>query len=248
LAWTLLFLGYPEQATARSREACALARDLSHPSTLALSLFFESALAQFRRDQPTEVGRTAETLVAFAGEQHLPFWSAAGRVLQGWALTEEETGREEGIAHIRHALADYQATGGALYRPYFLALLAEVCAKAGQVEEASSLLADALAGAERVGERWYQAELHRREGELLARSDADRAEVCFRRALILAERQGARVWQLRAATSLARLWWRQGRRLEAHELLAPVYGWFTEGFDALDLIKAKRLLLSHEYA
>jgi predicted ATPase len=146
------------------------------------------------------------------------------------------------MAHIRHALANYRATGGALYRPYFLALLAEGCVKAGQVEEASSLLADALTGAERVGERWYQAELHRQQGELLARSDADRAEVCFRRAFILAERQEARLWQLRAATSLAHLWWRQGKRLEAHELLAPVYGWFAEGFDAPDLIEAKRLI------
>ena len=242
LAWTLLFLGYPEQAEARSREACAQARELSHPSTLALSLFFEGAFAQFRRDRPAEVWRAAEALAALAGEQRLPFWSAAGRVLQGWALAEEEAGREEGIARIRHATADYQATGGAICRPYFFALLAEGCAKAGRGEEAANLLTEALADAERIGEHWYQAELHRREGELLARSDPDRAEACFRRALILAERQSARLWQLRAATSLARLWRRRGKRREAYDLLAPIHGWFTEGSDAPDLVEAEGLI------
>jgi class 3 adenylate cyclase/predicted ATPase len=242
LAWALLLLGYPEQAAAQGREASARARELSHPATLALSLFFEGVLAQLGHDRSGAVRRAAEALAAFAGHQHLPFWSATGLILRGWALAAD--GRaEEGIRCIRQGMADYRATGGALNWPYFLALLADTSARVGRVEEASDLLADALAHADRAGEHWYEAELHRREGELfLCRSDPARAEACFRRALAVAGRQGAGLWELRATVSLARLWRHQDKRAEARDLLLPILGRFGEGLDTPDLGGARELL------
>ena len=139
-------------------------------------------------------------------------------------------------------MADLLGMGGVLYQPYFRALLAECWAKAGRIEEAINLLTDALVDAERTEEHWYRAELYRREGELLAQSDPKRAEACFRQALGLAERQSARLWQLRAAASLARLWAAGGERGKAVDLLAPIHSCFTEGLDISDLIEAGELL------
>ena len=129
--------------------------------------------------------------------------------------------------------------------PYFLALLAEACGQAAQAEEGLRLLAEALAVAGHNAERWYEAELYRLQRELLlARSPHQQtaAEACFRQALAIAGAQHARCWELRAAMKLARLWQQQGRQTAAHELLAPIYGWFTEGFDTADLQEAKALL------
>jgi predicted ATPase len=144
---------------------------------------------------------------------------------------------------IRRGLADYRATGAELFSPYFLALLADAHGRADQA--AIGLLADALDGVERTGVRWIEAELHRLRGELrlaLPEPDQSEAEACFRRALAVAHEQQAKLWELRAATSLARLWRDQRRRNEAHDLLAPIYGWFTEGFDTADLKEARALL------
>jgi len=174
----------------------------------------------------------------------LPLWLAAGGVIRGWALAAG--GRAaDGIAVIRRGLADYRATGAELFSPYFLALLADAHGRADQAAIGLSLLADALDGVERTGVRWIEAELHRLRGELLlALPDPDQpeAEACFRQALAVAGDQGARLWELRAATSLARLWRDQDRCAQANDLLAPVYGWFTEGFDTADLKDAKALL------
>jgi predicted ATPase len=127
--------------------------------------------------------------------------------------------------------------------PFHTALLARACETAGQIEEAVTQLDDALQIAERTGVRWYAAELNRHKGQLLLRQEhLDTAEELYHQALRIAEEQQAKLWELRAATSLARLWGEQGRRAEAHDLLAPVYGWFTEGFDTSDLKEAKALL------
>ena len=124
--------------------------------------------------------------------------------------------------------------------PYHIALLAKACEIAGQVEEALSLLDDALQIAERIGERWFASELYRHKGQLMLRQgNSEAAEELYRQALAIARKQEAKLWELRAAVSLARLRRDQGRRSEAHDLLAPVYGWFTEGFDTQDL-KARR--------
>jgi predicted ATPase len=242
LAFILLALGHPDRALARSREALAEARGLAHPVTLALALHLACLLWQFARDARA-VRERAEALVALAAEQGFPFWAAYGAVLRGWALAAQEGCTGEGIEQMRRGVAAYRTTGSELWVPHFLALAADVHARAGRATEGLGLLDEALARVEATGERWVEAELHRLRGELLRSSaERDRAEACFHRALAVAREQGARMWELRAATSLARLQRDQGRRDDARTLLAPIYGWFTEGFDTADLKDAKALL------
>jgi len=144
---------------------------------------------------------------------------------------------------LRHGLSAFRATGAQAWVPYLIALLAGACKIAGQVEEGLTLLDDAMQIAERTGERWFEAELYRHKGQLLLRQGRTQAaEELYHRALAIAREQEAKLWELRAAASLARLRRDQGRRAEARDPLAPVYGWFTEGFDTLDLRDAKALL------
>ena len=152
---------------------------------------------------------------------------------------------EEGIAQLQQGLAAWRAIGTKLGLPAILLLLAEAYGKAGQVEVGLQTLAEALALVDQTQERVYEAELYRLQGELLLARSAEHyaeAETCFRQALDVARHQQAKSWELRAATSLSRLWQQQGKRVEARELLAPLYGWFTEGFDTADLKDAKALL------
>ena len=169
-------------------------------------------------------------------------------ILQGWVLAEQGEG-EAGIAQMRQGLSAYHAVGSELWRPYFLALLAQAHGEVGQAEEGLPALAEALAIVERTGERWWEAEVYQVQGELFLQQAASRgyqaeeeAEACFQQARDLAYHQQAKSLELRAAMSLARLWQQQGKRAEARTLLAPVYGWFTEGFDTADLQDAKALL------
>src|SRR5262249_13154427 len=171
---------------------------------------------------------------------------------RGWALAQRyaERGagqgqREEGMAQMQQGLAAWHATGAAVFRPYGLALLAEAYAQVGRCQEGLTLLAEALALTNDREERRWEAELYRLKGELLLACSAEHhaeAETCFRQALDVARHQEAKSWELRAATSLSRLWQQQGKRAEARALLAPIYGWFTEGFDTADLEEAKALL------
>ena len=150
-----------------------------------------------------------------------------------------------GVAQMHQGLAAWRATGSEIVRPYYLALLAEWYGKAGQGAAGLDVLAEARAAAQHMEERFYEAELYRLEGELLLAQSVDcvaEAATCFQQALAIARHQQAQWWELRAAMSLARLWQQQGKRTEAHELLAPIYGWFTEGFDTVDLQEAKALL------
>jgi predicted ATPase len=167
-----------------------------------------------------------------------------GTILQGWVLAEQGQA-EQGIAQIRQRLAAYRATGAELFRPYFLALLAEACGKGGRTEEGLTVIAEALAQVNNTGERYYEPELYRLKGTLLLQQSSDNAteaESCFLQAMMIAQNQQAKSLELRTATSLARLWQQQGKHQEAHDLLAPVYHWFTEGFDTADLQEAKALL------
>jgi class 3 adenylate cyclase/predicted ATPase len=239
----LWHLGHTRRALDRSHEALTLARDLSHLHSLALALVWAAWLRQFRREGLV-AGEHADAAVALCAEQGFPLFMSMGTILRGWALAGEGRG-EEGLAQMRQGLADLRATGAGLWRPSFLALLAEAHARTGTPEDGLGVLDEALAIASKSGERFYEAELHRLQGELLLvgrATNEPRAEKCFREALEIARRQEGKSLELRAASSLAHLWIKQGRRAEARDLLAPVYGWFTEGFETADLKDAKALL------
>jgi TOMM system kinase/cyclase fusion protein len=242
-AFTLWVLGYPDQAREQSYEALRLAQELAHPFTLGNALTFAALLHQFRREGRAAQSQ-AEAAMTLCSEQGFEEWVVYGRILRGWALIAQ--GRaEEGIAQMCEGLGAWGAMGVELYRTYQLAQLAEAYGKVGQVDEGRRVLGEALAVVHNTGRRFYEAELYRLKGELLlARSAAHRAEAeaCFQRALDVARRQQAKSLELRAAMSLSRLWQQQGKRTEAYELLAPIYGWFTEGFDTADLQEAKALL------
>jgi predicted ATPase len=182
--------------------------------------------------------------IALSGEQGAAQWLARGTILRGWALAWQGQGAE-GLAQMCQGLSAFRATGAERTRTYFLALLAEGYRGTGGVKEGLRVLAEALTAAHNSGERYCEAELHRLKGDLLLLQSADQpveAEACFHQALAIARRQQATSWELRAAMSLSRLWQRQGKWAAAHELLAPIYGWFTEGFDTADLQDAKALL------
>jgi predicted ATPase len=167
-----------------------------------------------------------------------------GTILRGSALAEQGQSAE-GIAQMRQGIAAWRATGAELRRPYYLALLAEAYGKAGQTEVGLRALAEALTAVHNTGERQHEAELDRLKGELRLKQDvpdAQEAESWLRQAVDVARQQQAKSLELRAAMSLSRLWQQQGKRAEARELLAPIYGWFTEGFDTADLQEAKALL------
>jgi predicted ATPase len=179
-----------------------------------------------------------------AQEQDFPYWMAVGAIMRGWALAQQGQ-TQAGIEQINQGMMYYSATGAELFRPYYLALLAEAYDAMGQPKTGLAALAEALTLTDTTGERWSEPELHRLKGELLLQQSSDNqaeAEGCFHHAISIAQHQQAKSWELRTTTSLARLWQQQGKRQEAHDLLAPVYDWFTEGFDTADLQEAKALL------
>jgi TOMM system kinase/cyclase fusion protein len=242
-AHVLWLRGHPDQALTKSRQALALAQDLSHSFSLAYALDFAALLHRLRREeQPAQ--EQAEAAMTLSTTQGFPLWLAIGIILRGGTLAAQGPAAE-GIAQIRRGLAAFQATGAEVGRPYFLTLLAEVQGGGGPAEERLSILDEALAAVRKTGERWYEAEVYRLKGELvLGRRPEDfvEAQTCFQQALDIARRQQAKALELRAAMSLGRLWQQQGTCQEAHDLLAPVYEWFTEGFDTADLQEAKALL------
>ena len=181
-------------------------------------------------------------LVAVTTEQGFPFWGAVGTIYCGWVKVKNGD-VAEGISLMRSGSAAYRATGARVWIPYHIALLARAYEIAGQIEEGLTQLDDALQIVERTGERWLDAELYRQKGQLLLRQGhSEAAEELYRKALSIAREQEAKLWELRTAVSLARLRRDQGRRAEARDLLAPVYNWFTEGFDTPDLKETKALL------
>jgi predicted ATPase len=245
MAMSLWFFGYPDQAIKHHQEALRLTDESIHPYSLAVALNMGAWLHQCRQEGPLTQQR-AEAVLALATEHGFAQRWVASTVLLGWARATQGC-LEEGIAHLRQGLAAWQATGSKVWRPTFLALLAEAWAKAGQVEAGLTALAEALAAIDTSGERFYEAELYRLKGECLMQrtgspTSTKEAEACFQHALAVARHQQAKSLELRAAVSLCRLWQQQGKRAEACALLAPIYGWFTEGFDTADLQEAKTLL------
>jgi predicted ATPase len=239
---TVLFcLGHPEQALVRSNAAIAEAQSLAHPPSLASSLVL-GAMPFWLAGDDAALDERADQLVAVATEHGFPFWAAAGTIYRGW-LKAKNGEVPEGILLLRSGLTAYRATGAEIAVSFFIALLARACEIAGQIEESLTLLNDALQIVERTGERWLAAELDRHKAQLLLRQGhTEAAEELYRKALSIADEQEAKLWELRAAASLARLCREQGRHTEARDLLAPVYRWFTEGFGTPDLKEAKVLL------
>jgi class 3 adenylate cyclase/predicted ATPase len=258
-AWTLWMLGYADQALQHIDEALSLARDLSHPFSLAVALNHAAYLHHFRREERAAQER-AEEAIALCSEQGFAFYWAMATVVRGRLLAAQPR-PEDGIGQTLQGLSAWRLTGAVILVPTFLALLAESYGLAGQPEEGLTVLDEALHIAHTNGECWWQAELHRLKGEfwLIKATNqghsgngpgapwsrtmaAQQAEICFRQSLDGARGQQAKALELRAAMSLSRLWQQQGRCPEAQQLLAPLYGWFTEGFDTADLQEAKVLL------
>jgi class 3 adenylate cyclase/predicted ATPase len=256
--WVLWLLGYPDQALGKSRQALALAQELSHPLSLALALNFAAWLHQLRGEEQAAQERIANA-ITLSSDQGLPNWLAQSTIMRGWQLAEQGQ-VEVGITEIRRGLDNYRSTGAMLTVTYFLALLAEAYGKMRRAREGLTVLADALAMVSSSGERFYEAELHRLQGKLTlqlnCQCSSDRgaqstiphaeavaqADTCFRRAIEVASGQEAKSLELRAVMSLCRLHRQPGQKTEALHMLADIYNWFTEGFDTADLKEAKALL------
>jgi len=244
-AEVLWLLGYPDHALRKSRDALALTRELSHPSTTVSALFF-TAWFHHHRGEWLTVRAQIEEGTALAAEHGFSRWLAQGTFLQGWLHVEQRQQEEASIAQMFKVLATDRARAvSGRWVTYYAALLAEAYRKAGQNPAGLAVVDEALCTAQRTDCRYYEAELHRIKGEILLTqpvADEQQAEACFQNALRTARDQSAKSLELRAAMSLSRLWQRQGKKEEARQLLAEIYDWFTEGFDTADLKQAKALL------
>ena len=242
-AWTLWFLGYAEQGRTQMDEAVTLAQHVAHPFSLSFALVSAAMFHQYRREECCTQDR-AEAAISLATAQGFPPWMAHGFILRGWALAHQGQA-QEGIEQLHQGIIAYCATGAELFRSYWLALLAEAQGIIGEPEAGLTVLTEALTVVDKTSVRWYEAELHRLKGTLLLQQSSDNhpeAEHCFQHALEIARTQQAKSFELRTATSLSRLWQQQGKHQAAHDLLASVYNWFTEGFDTADLKDAQALL------
>jgi predicted ATPase len=240
-ALALWYLGFPDRAVETMEAAFALCQRLSHPYSLSSVLNMMAILHDLRREFDSARER-AGVAINLASEHHLLQMLAFGNICRGFALVG--LGREaEGIVQLRTAQVNWHSLGAHQYGTVWLGFLAEAHLRADQLDDALSALDRATETAARTGESHYQAELYRLRGTVLAESgNTAEAASWFQQAIDTARSQQAKSFELRAATSLARLWADQGDRRKAHDLLAPVYGWFTEGFDTADLKEAKALL------
>jgi predicted ATPase len=250
-ALSLWLCGTPAQALAQGHAARTRAQELSHPYSLAFALALTTFLHHWRRDVPA-MRTGAETVLAICAEHGFGQYGSYGRLVHGWRLVAQGQG-DEGLDQMRQGLTAYQARATS-WLPYFLALLAEGYGQVGAADQGLHVLAEAFTMVQHTGERVWEAELHRLKGELLLQAGLQHpapghdvahtavAEACFQQALVVACRHQARALKLRAAISLSRLWQQQGKHAEARALLAPIYGWFTEGFDTADLQDAKALV------
>jgi predicted ATPase len=238
-----LYLGHPDRALAMGEEAVVLAKRVEHPLSLAQALF----RAGYIHGQRGEIDRRrerAEEVVVLAERLGFPYYLGLGRFSRGSARVESGEG-EAGLAEMEQALGELAGIGSGLGAPSFLFRLVEGLRKVGRYDDALGALGFGIARAEQQGQHYYDAELHRLRAEILLDMDGnavEEAEALFHQSLEIARRQEAKTFELRAATSLARLWQRQGKRDAAQALLAPLYAWFTEGFDTRDLKDAKTLL------
>ena len=242
-SYALWTLGYPEAALADAREALKDAREIGHAATLMYALNQTTFTHIFCGNYATANAQLDE-VVALADEKGALYWKALGIALQGCVLAL--SGKASDAVHvIASGITALRSTGATIFVPLYLSHLTRAYAELGQVDDAWRCIGEAITTIETTKERWLEAEVHRTAGEIALKSvepDAAKAETYFERALAVARQQQAKSWELRAAMSLARLWRDQGKVQQGRELLAPVYGWFTEGFDTRDLKEAKALL------
>jgi predicted ATPase len=236
-------LGYPAASRNDAEHAVKDARETGQATTLMYALL-HAVVNHVRCGNYAAAHTQVDELIASASERGAPYWKAFGTAVRGWIFTE--TGKaSDAVRAITSGITSLRSTGALLYEPWHLWYLAMAYAELGQPDDAQRFIDDAIEKVERSKEKWCEAEVHRIAGEIALKSpqpDAAKAEAYFDRALAVARQQQAKSWELRAAMSMARLWRDQGKRDEARELLAPVYGWFTEGFDTRDLKEAKALL------
>jgi predicted ATPase len=242
-SFALWSLGYPEAALADADQALKEAREIGHAATLMFALFHVSFTHMYCGNHAT-ANKLIEELAVLADEKRASFWKAGGMLRRGWlfALTGKPL---DAIQMIKSGMAAWRSTGATVWMPLFLSFLANNYAEIDKFDDSWRCIDEALTAVEETKETWCEAEINRTAGEialLLPKPDAVKAEAYFDRALIVARKQQAKSWELRAGMSLARLWRDQGKRNEAREVLVPVYGWFTEGFETLDLKQAKALL------
>jgi tetratricopeptide (TPR) repeat protein len=245
LALDLLCLGYLDQAIAQQRAALTVAEEIGHPFSMGYCLGWGALLHCVQRDVPLSRA-SAERAVALGHEHHLGQWLPMGQAILGWALAMQPTraaDSDDGLAQLRIGAEGFLSTGFMGLRPFYLALRAEVRLALQEPDTALALLDEALVLAEASGERWYMAELHRFYGAaLLLCGDPGRAEASLLSAIAVAKNQQARLFELRAALDLARLWQIRGHACEARRLLGPIYDWFSEGRDMPELREAAQLL------
>jgi tetratricopeptide (TPR) repeat protein len=240
---TLWLLGYPEAALRDADDALRNARELGHAATLMFALS-QTSIPYTLCGNRAVAAALVQELVALAEEKGSLFWKSLGMARQGCVLAL--TGRASDATEILiSGMTIMRATGATLWMPFYLPHLARAHAELGQFETAWRCIGEATTAAETTKEKWCEAEIHRTAGDIALMSpepDAAQAQAHFERAIAIARAHQAKSWELRAATSLAQLWRDHGERQQARDLLAPVYGWFTEGFDTLDLKEAKTLL------
>ena len=245
LGYCLWFMGYPDRALACEKEAVSIAEQLGERSDICVALIVQASVHLHRREGPAARDALDAALQTLSPSSRAAndFLRVSLPYLQAWSLAE--MGRvEEALAHLERVTHAVRPLALRLDWTKFLATLAGTMLKAGRVAEARNVVAEALAAAETTGEHYYEPELHRLRGEALlaAGGPPSDAERCFREAIRIAREQLARSWELRATTSLARMWTGQGRRAEAQDAVSAVYGWFTEGLETPDLQAARRLL------
>jgi predicted ATPase len=242
-ALSLWQLGFPDRALARAQDGLALALQLKHPFSIAFARLWLAYIFHFRRDA-AGLREQAEAALTLATEQGIPLWAAKATIHRGSALTLQQCGNE-GLADLQKGIAAWRATGANGSLPYYYTILAEAFAGQGRPSEGMQWLDEAHALVNRTDDHYWEAEIHRLRGLLLLQgsmSSQSEAETRLGRALEIARHQQAKSLELRAATDLARVWREQGNGARARDLLAPVYGWFTEGFDTFDLKEARTLL------
>jgi predicted ATPase len=242
-SWALWMLGYPEAALADAERAIKYARELGQAATLMLALCFTSLTYSLCGSYSAANARLDENR-ALANEKGAALWKAFGMLSQGCVLAL--TGKSSDAAQmITAGLAEFRATGSTFWTPLFLSYLAKAHAELRQFDDAWRRIEEVITAVQATKETLCEAEVHRVAGEIALLSpepEVAKAEAYFERALALSRKQQAKSWELRVVMSMARLWCDQGKRDEARDLLAPVYGWFTEGFDTHDLKEAKALL------